>query len=56
MSKYYSGQYCDIINDIMKKRNWVQAVNQESNIKFSYSNKIQGDLMLSSDDEIKWLA
>lgn len=55
MSKYYSGEYCDIINDIMKKRNWVQAVNQESNIKFSYSNKIQGDLMLSSDDEIKWL-
>ena len=51
--------YCntcdDVISEIMIKKNWVKAVNQESDIKFSYSNKIQGDLMLTSDDEIKWL-
>ena len=55
MVKYYCENYHNIISEIMLKKNWVQAVNQESNIKFSYSNKIQGDLMLSSDDEIKWL-
>ena len=55
MAKYYCDNYHNILSEIMVKKNWVQAVNQESDIKFSYSNKIQGDLMLSSDDEIKWL-
>lgn len=55
MAKYYCNTCDDVISEIMIKKNWVKAVNQESDIKFSYSNKIQGDLMLTSDDEIKWL-
>lgn len=55
MAKYFCSDYCDMISEIMTKKKWVRVNSKEDNIKFSFSNSIIGDLMLTSDNEIKWL-